>query len=44
MVFADSRVIVDRVYGVALPMPMREDMKTTACGMPIEQEPMRTSS
>jgi len=47
MVFVDSRVIVDRACGAALLMPMREDMKTAArgaCGMPIEQELMRTSS
>jgi len=44
MVFADSRVIVDRVCGAGLSMPIREDMKTAAYGMPMEQEPMRTSS
>jgi hypothetical protein len=44
MVFADSRVIADRVYGAVLPMSVREDMKTAACGMPMEQELMRTSS
>jgi len=43
-VFADSRVVADGVYGAALLMPMREDMKTAAYDMPIEQEPMRTSS
>jgi len=44
MVFADSGVIADRVYGAALPMPMSEDMKTATCEMPMEREPMRTSS
>jgi len=33
MVFVDSRVIADGIYGAALPMPMKEDMKTAACGM-----------
>ena len=44
---ADRRVIADRAYGAVLLMPMREDMKTTAGGargVPMEQEPMRTSS
>ena len=44
MEFADLEVIADRVYGVVLTMPMREDMKTVACGIPMKQELMRTSS
>jgi len=42
----DVKTIVDGAYAV-WSMPMRSDVKTAvdeACGMPMGQEPMRTSS
>jgi len=47
VVFADSEVIADKAFDAVLPMPMREDVKTTtgeACSLPTGQEPMETSS
>jgi len=47
MMFADLRVMARRAYGVVLPMPMRKDVKTTACeacSLPMGQEPTETSS
>jgi len=43
MMFADSGVIANRVYGAVLPKPMRKDVKTTtgeACRLSMGQEPM----